>query len=942
MSLNKIFDWNGRSGTLIDSVSGTKGTLTASKFIRENKGLCLMPLSATGQLSFSINNTFQSSSHTYEFWYKKDAENTSYYGVFGKDDGTNGFRIYTQPTGVLITYSLRNGATSATSSVVLANKGWMHIMIVIDWDVDNLYFYVNNSLVSTSSIAALNPATCNNTAPLTLFDNVSNGNTDIAERFTLFRIYSGTLSADERNALYEQFLNASQTLIPTSGWSKPKITDSSDKKENELTANAVVNGGAGNTTDWVDSNADGLADSWRKYAFFGTNTASIVTGNGFMGNAQRLECTSSGSDQNISTNTNIITIGKKYILHFKYRCNASMRVLISGSQFISTIEEVTNTGDAISRTYIFTAAYTGALSFYLRRDGRYNIQTGDYLEVDEVSIQELTGEVAHYNMQPIGTTLVDISGGGYNGTITGALSTKDGMKFDGVNDTVSYVDNHTGSFSACIRCMIPETPSGSAQLMGRGIGDWYLTGNSTAGQLNARVETTSIKTISATNAYKNGVPFDAVLVYDQTNIILYVNGVEANRTAQTGAVIDSGNIYLGSYNGGNFFANCEIMDYKYYNYAVTAQQAKDYHNQWRLPQLVEQFKNNGADGLNILPDGWIGGTGSFKIDEFCKAKGELVTNGTMEVGDPISTGWINNNGTPSKVTGNGFIGYAQRLDAPITITTFFHQITVPVVKGKRYKFSFKHRSNNGVCAYIIGTVTYINTIYTNTGDAVHITPIEFTSIDTGNLDIRFYCRNSTGGTQAGDWIEVDDVSLIEIDPLPDWKDGTRYMECITGGAGTIAIPSKWANGEMEIDLYSGNLTTNYSYAWFIQQDMNNLTTASYRIGFQINGIVQLTKWVATAPTICLQTSPSYIRTNTWYRVKLIRSNSNVITVLMKGGSLTPTAGYDGWTLVSNGGGGSNPFTDSGTIHNSSNFIVADLDAGDRIANIKSFNQQYLT
>ena len=52
-----------------------------------------------------------------------------------------------------------------------------------------------------------------------------------------------------------------------------------DHSEKGLGVNLVANG-----SDWTDSNGDGLADDWG-----GTNNPSIVTGNGFTGNAQRDE-----------------------------------------------------------------------------------------------------------------------------------------------------------------------------------------------------------------------------------------------------------------------------------------------------------------------------------------------------------------------------------------------------------------------------------------------------------------------------------------------------------------------------------------------------------------------------------------------------------------------------------------------------------------------------
>ena len=50
--------------------------------------------------------------------------------------------------------------------------------------------------------------------------------------------------------------------------------------------NLVINSGASGTTDWVDTNTDGIADDWVQAT--GAGAPTIVTGNGFLGNAQRV------------------------------------------------------------------------------------------------------------------------------------------------------------------------------------------------------------------------------------------------------------------------------------------------------------------------------------------------------------------------------------------------------------------------------------------------------------------------------------------------------------------------------------------------------------------------------------------------------------------------------------------------------------------------------
>ena len=75
------------------------------------------------------------------------------------------------------------------------------------------------------------------------------------------------------------------------------------------------------------------------------------------------------------------------------------------------------------------------------------------------------------------------------------------------------------------------------------------------------------------------------------------------------------------------------------------------------------------------------------------------------------------------------------------------------------------------------------------------------------------------------------------------------------------------------------------------------------------------------------TSTSYIENNTWYRMKITRTSDGEFTVYIRGGSF----GDDDWTTVVAGGSGSNPATDTTTT--TSEFIVLDVDAGDRISRL---------
>ena len=83
----------------------------------------------------------------------------------------------------------------------------------------------------------------------------------------------------------------------------------------------VPNGGGVGTTDWIDNNIPGVGDNW---SVNGSPTLSIVTGNGFVGNAQRIVATQGGHDDGINafiynevgSEIGILENNRSYTLHF--------------------------------------------------------------------------------------------------------------------------------------------------------------------------------------------------------------------------------------------------------------------------------------------------------------------------------------------------------------------------------------------------------------------------------------------------------------------------------------------------------------------------------------------------------------------------------------------------------------------------------------------------
>jgi len=224
------------------------------------------------------------------------------------------------------------------------------------------------------------------------------------------------------------------------------------------------------------------------------------------------------------------------------------------------------------------------------------------------------GLVAACNMRPTGSTLVDISGNNYNGTISGAISGKDGMSFDGVDDrilipTISSI-TLTGTYTILMR---------------------YKTGNITVGGLlNYSSSSSDRNAIQLNGGYLNFTTYNGsiytnkriasplnwnsiAMTVSANTVNGYLNGVVLTDTSTATASADGTVKYIGYSSPGYF--NGELQDLRIYNRVLSAQEIKDYHNSFITTTLNECFCDAPADGTTTLPREWIAGTGSYKISE---------------------------------------------------------------------------------------------------------------------------------------------------------------------------------------------------------------------------------------------------------------------------------------------------------------------------------------
>lgn len=180
-----------------------------------------------------------------------------------------------------------------------------------------------------------------------------------------------------------------------------------------------------NSFGWIDSNSDGLADYWLDT--YGTLLESIVTGNGFSGNAQRMQY-ESGVYFGLWQEPPFVK-GKVYFISLKYRTSKKLYVLRSAVSIIFTL--TINIGDA---SYYSKTEWEADANgyFHIWSSHSLGFGAGDWFEVDEITIQEKTPSIVRY-MDSSGNNNTLIQSTESNRPFYFNMS----IKYDGVDDILS-------------------------------------------------------------------------------------------------------------------------------------------------------------------------------------------------------------------------------------------------------------------------------------------------------------------------------------------------------------------------------------------------------------------------------------------------------------------------------------------------------------------------
>lgn len=139
----------------------------------------------------------------------------------------------------------------------------------------------------------------------------------------------------------------------------------------------IANGGYPGSTDWVDSNSDGVADD---FSVGGTGSGSIITGNGFSGRAQRLDGTSNTAV--LLHSSLVLTSGKTYYFEIKHRSDVEVRMYTYNLNEVVKILAL-NTSLIPTSTKLYYTIVTGS-------NFRFRLMAAGYAEIDEFQVREIT------------------------------------------------------------------------------------------------------------------------------------------------------------------------------------------------------------------------------------------------------------------------------------------------------------------------------------------------------------------------------------------------------------------------------------------------------------------------------------------------------------------------------------------------------------------------
>jgi hypothetical protein len=502
------------------------------------------------------------------------------------------------------------------------------------------------------------------------------------------------------------------------------------------------------------------------------------------------------------------------------------------------------------------------------------------------------GLIAAYNMIPQNGTLVDISGNGANLiTPSGSdvASVVDGMKYKNASSYVigSAIGDQVvqdQDFTICLRIK-PFDVTTQQQIIASGDGSDRFVIGLQSGTIRCSFfggdeESESVIANQWYNCVFTGT--DGVLV-------CYLNGIRMTGNTANSSHFSSDTFAIGKSLGASLPFDGIVENVKIHNYVFTEQQAKDYHNGFaERINLIEDFS---LDPVGMVrPHMWIPGGGAYEIKEWT-----LPDLGDQLAGWDFTSLWLTYAG-----------GSVTDADTYTCSASGGIRKNSLITEGHFYKYR------------IAGNTTSTNFYVTGYSGAGVMVPAQTGTFDVSGyfyaVDAGMLLRNDSAGVTNITILEVE-----EVEPLPGFKSGTKYLECTS--AGLTAISNKNAYPTIEFDMYHGGGSNNPVF-YFISKEINH--TTSYEFNTNVGGGFRLQ--IRPAGTVLF--GESFVadqREKAWYRIKITRTKDGEFYLYAKGGAFG-----NEFTLLT-AGSGTNPVTNN--TNTICGYFVIDLDVGDRIANI---------
>jgi hypothetical protein len=299
-----------------------------------------------------------------------------------------------------------------------------------------------------------------------------------------------------------------------------------------------------NAFDWVDTNSDGLGDSWT----LSGGTPSIVTGNGFANKAQRV--VAGVSSRVLRNNGSLLTKGSYYRLRFRWRSGTNLQVRLGVGTYISL---GANTGNAIFYDGILQAATSAFIQF--------QVSASDYIEISEVELWEIDA--------------ARIWDEGRNRSIHGVLYSGKAFQFDGASAYIDCGNNSslqvTSAFSICFWIKFAVNGSVILSKDDNGSNRAFQIYKDSSGKINfITIAGSTVSTLTETTAtIDDEIWHRVVCTYNGSTKAIYVDGNLSISGSLSGAINNATvNLFIGKLGNNTDYLSGSLSDVQIWGKAL--------------------------------------------------------------------------------------------------------------------------------------------------------------------------------------------------------------------------------------------------------------------------------------------------------------------------------------------------------------------------------------